>query len=178
MRHLPFVFVLLCTLPAAARAASLRIDITYNDGHILSGPLTPDLDALPESVFASFTLSSAAGTLAEVVESSLVFGDGTWSVGDLESFSATFLATDGGGLAVASLTYAYRAIDTPTTNGKLAANFPLDIQGTDVASDEPFHYQYDMSSQTVTEIPEPSTLTLGGLAILALVCCAKKRASG
>jgi hypothetical protein len=160
MYRMPLLLVLLLTFPAAARAAPLRIDITYTEGHIVSGPLTPDLEALPESVFASFTLSSPAGTLADVVDSSLVFGDGAWSADDLESFSATFLPTDGGGLAVVSLSYAYRAKNTPTTNGRLIGNFPLVIEGTDIASGEPFQYQYDTSSQTVTVIPEPSSLAL------------------
>jgi hypothetical protein len=157
------VAVVFWSLAATVNAAPLRIDIIYTDGQILSGPLTPDLDALPESVFASFTLSSAAGTLADVVDSSLVFGDGAWSAGDLESFSAAFLPTDAGGLAVVSLSYAYRAIDTPTANGRLSANFPLTIQGTDVASGLEFHYQYDTSSQEVTFIPEPSSVALAAL---------------
>ena len=179
MRRLPFVLVLLCTVPAAAQAALLQIDITYTNGQILSGPLSADLTELPESVLASFTLSgplALAYDLEDVVQASLAFGDGAWSVGDLQSFTTTLLDTDSGGLAVTSLTYAYAPIDTPAVNGRLTANFPLDIQGTDVASGLPFHYQYDTSSQMVTEIPEPSTLMLGGIAILALVCCAKKRA--
>ncbi|MEX2114321.1 MAG: PEP-CTERM sorting domain-containing protein [Pirellulales bacterium] len=165
MHRLSFALIIVGFLPVAARAAPLRVDITYIDGHIVSGPLTPDLDELPSSVFASFTLAGPGGTLADVIESSLVFGDGAWSADDLESFSASFLPTDAGGLAVTSLTYSYRAIDTPTTNGKLAANFPLEIMGIDVASGLPFLYQYDTSSQTVTEIPEPSSVVLAALGL-------------
>lgn len=168
MRRLPFVLLFFWALPVAVEAAPLRIDIVYTEGKIISGPLTPDLDVLPDSVFASFKLSSANGTLADVVESSLVFGDGAWSAADLESFGATFLPTDAGPLAVTSLSYAYGAKNTPTTNGKLAANFPLEIRGTDVASGQEFLYRYDVSSQTVTEIPEPSAI---GLAASALACC-------
>jgi hypothetical protein len=174
MRNVPFVLAVLLTLPTAAQGALLRVDITYTDGHVVSGPLTADLDVLPESVIASFTLGgTAAGSydLADVVESSLVFGDGAWSAGNLESLSTTIMPADAGVLAVASLTYAYGPIDTPTTDGRLAANFPLDIQGTDVASGQPFHYQYDTSSQTVTVVPEPSSMALAalGLAVLAVV---------
>ncbi len=175
MRRLPFVLLFLWALPVAAQAAPLRIGITYTDGQILSGPLTSDLDALPESVFASFTLSSAAGTLADVVESSLAFGDGAWGAVDLETFSAAFLPTDAGGLAVVSLTYAYRPIDTPTTNGKLAANFPLEIQGTDVATGQSFHYRYDTSSQEVTVIPEPSSVALAALGLAFIMPAARRR---
>lgn len=175
MRRMPFVLLFFWALPVAAQAAPLRIDITYTEGRIISGPLTPDLDELPSKVTASFKLSSAAGELADVTESSLVFGDGEWNLDDLESFSASFLPTDAGGLAVVSLTYAYRPTDTPTTNDKLAANFPLTIQGTDVASGLEFHYQYDVSSQTVTEIPEPSSIVLAalGLAVLAVTAMAR-----
>jgi hypothetical protein len=162
-------------VPAPALAAPLRIDITYSEGKIVSGPLTPDLEALPELVFASFTLNDAAGTLDNMLASSLVFGDAAWDVSDLESFTATFLPTDSGELAVTALSYSYRAKNTPTTNGKLAANFPLVIQGTDIASGEPFHYQYDTSTQTVTEVPEPSSFALAALGILGLMATARRR---
>jgi hypothetical protein len=175
MRNVISVLASLMILPVAAQAAMLRVDITYTNGQILSGPLTADLDVLPDSVFASFTLSSAAGTLADVIESSLVFGDGAWSVGDLESFSASLLPTDARTLAVVSLSYAYRPIDTPTSNGKLSANFPLEIQGTDVATGQPFHYRYDTSSQEVTVIPEPSSVALTALGSVVLAVAAMMR---
>jgi hypothetical protein len=175
MRRLLFVLLFFSALPVAALAAPLRIDITYSEGKIISGPLTPDLDVLPELVFASFTLNDAGGTLDNILASSLVFGDAEWSAGDLESFTATFLPTDSGALAVTALSYSYRAKNTPTTNGKLAANFPLVIQGTDIASGEPFQYQYDTSTQTVTEIPEPSSVVLAALGILGLLATARRR---
>ena len=169
------VSVVFWSLAAAAQAAPIRIDITYTEGKIISGPLTPDLDELPSKVTASFKLSSAAGELADVTESSLVFGDGAWNLADLESFSASFLPTDAGALAVVSLTYAYRPIDTSTANEKLAANFPLTIQGTDLASGLEFHYQYDASSQTVTEIPEPSSFVLAILGVVGVALCRRLR---
>jgi len=175
MRAATFVLLLVLTLPAVAQGTLLKVDVTYTNGQILSGPLTPDLDALPESVLASFTLTSPAGTLADIVESSLVFGDGAWSASDLESFSATFLPTDAGGFAVTSLTYAYRPIDTPTADGRLAANFPLEIQGTDVATGEAFDYLYDTSSSTVTVVPEPTTAVLAVIGLTALLAWARVR---
>jgi hypothetical protein len=94
----------------------------------------------------------------------------------LESFTATFLPTDSGALAVTALSYSYRAKNTPTTNGKLAANFPLVIQGTDIASGEPFQYRYDTSTQTVTEIPEPSSVVLAALGFASIFATTRRRA--
>lgn len=165
MRGLLGLLVLVSTLPAMARAAVLRIDVTYTDGRIVSGPLTPDLNILPESVFAFFTLNGLSGELSQVVESSLVFGDTAWSVDDLQGFSATFLPTDSRQLAVTSLTYAYRPKTTATSKDKLAANFPLEIRGVDIASGQEFHYLYDTSIQTVTVVPEPAAISLSASAL-------------
>lgn len=150
-----FLLALVTPVPQAAQAALLKLDITYTNGQILSGPLSADLTELPTSVLASFTLTgSTAGdyNLEDVLQASLAFGDGAWSVGDLQSFATTLLSTDSGGLAVTSLTYAFAPIDTPAVSGRLAANFPLEIQGTDLASGEAFHYRYDTSTQTVTVV--------------------------
>ncbi|MGD9720135.1 MAG: hypothetical protein AB7O59_08120 [Pirellulales bacterium] len=178
MRRLLFVVLSCLALPVVAQAGPLRIDVTYTNGHIVSGKLTPDLDALPEFVFASFTLNDAGGTLDNMLESSLVFGDAAWDVSDLESFTATFLPTDSGALAVTALSYAYRPKDTPTANDKLSANFPLTIQGTDIASGEPFHYQYDTSTQTVTEVPEPSSVALAACGLACFVAAIGRRKGG
>ncbi len=167
--------LLLWTLQAPADAAALKLDVTYTNGQILSGPLSADLTELPTPVLASFTLAgSAAGVydLDDVLEASLAFGDGAWSRGDLQSFAATVELIQGAFLIVNSLSYAYAPIDTPAVSGRLGANFPLDIQGTDRASGLAFHYQYDMSTQTVTVVPEPSSVALATLALgwLGLAC--------
>ena len=95
--------LLLLAFQTTAHAQRLRMDVTYTDGHIVSGPLSADLTELPASVNATFLLNgSAAGTYntADVLQSSLAFGDGSWNASDLEEFGATFLPTDGGGVAV------------------------------------------------------------------------------
>lgn len=171
---LTVVLTLLLALPAAAQAARLKLGVTYTNGQILSGPLSADLTDLPDSVYASFTLKAVRGGvfgLEDVVESSLVFGDGAWNVGDLQSFSTTIMPADAG-LAVASLTYAYRAIDTPTADGKLAANFPLEIEGTDLATGQAFLYRYDASSETLTVVPEPMSVALAALGFLGVLAFA------
>jgi hypothetical protein len=180
MRAFLLASFLLLVAPAVVQAQYLKMEVMYTDGHIISGPLTADLTELPEFVHASFLLNgSAAGFYAtgDVLQSSLVFGDASWNAADLEEFSTTLLPGDSGDFFVTSLSYAFAPKNTPTGNGKLAANFPLVIEGTDVASGQPFHYQYDTSTQLVTLVPEPSTLTLAALSVLGL-CGARRRAVG
>jgi MYXO-CTERM domain-containing protein len=161
--------LLLLALQAPASAALLQLHVTYTNGQIVSGPLSADLTELPESVEAFFTVSgSPAGvfSIADVVEASLAFGDVTWNASDLESFSTTLVA-DGDELAVAALTYEFAPKSTSAVNDRIAGNFPLEITGT-TASGEDFHYLYDSSTQTVAEVPEPTTAALALLALLGL----------
>jgi hypothetical protein len=165
LRSLTLLVGLALFASSAHAATQARVDITYTNGQIVSGPLSADLDVLPASVHAFFLLngtSSGGYDIGDVAEASLTFGDGAWDQGDLDTFSATLIPTDAGGLGAMALTYSYKAIDTAHTNGRLAANFPLEIQGTDIASGMAFDYLYDMSMQTVTLVPEPAT----GLALL------------
>jgi hypothetical protein len=78
----------------------------------------------------------------------------------------------GGGLEVTSLTYEYAPKDTATVDGKIAGNFPLDIEGTDIASGQAFHYRYDASSETMAVVPEPSAIMLvaAAVCVMALRC--------
>lgn len=168
------VLLLFLTLSTPADAATLKLDITYTNGQILSGHLSADLTELPESVQASFIVDGSAGGvfgIAEVVEASLAFGDVTWNTSDLESFSSTLVA-DGDERFVTALTYAFAAKNTATVADRISSNFPLEITGTDIASGEDFHYRYDSSTQAVAEVPEPSST---GLALLALVGLASRR---
>jgi hypothetical protein len=170
--------LLLLILPATAQAGMLQVDMTYTDGRILSGPLTPDFDALPASVLASFTLNAeGAGVydLDEVIASSLVFGDGAWSTHHLQSFSIEIVRSARGGLDVAALTYAYGPIDTSTVDGKLAGNFPLLIEGTDRATGQAFQYYYDTSSSRLTAVPEPSTLALMNMGVFCAALWRSRR---
>jgi hypothetical protein len=159
------LLVVFAGFTAPAHAAQLaRVDVTYFSGDIVSGQLSADLDALPASVHATFLLNGEhAGSygLGDVLAASLPFGDGAWHLGDLESFAATLLATDNGALDVTSLTYAFGVITTPASSAKLAGNFPLEIEGTDL-DNNPYHYLYDESLQTVTLVPEPAS----GIALL------------
>ena len=90
----------------------------------------------------------------------------------MAEFSATLMPADAG-LAVTALSYRYAAKDTPTSNGKITVNFPLTIEGTDIASGEAYQYQYATSSQTVTLVPEPSAIALS-LAAAALAVVARR----
>lgn len=170
MRKLLLVTLLLWTVCATAQAQRLRIDVTYTNGQNLSGPLSADLTELPTAVNAFFVLNGTqAGTYAtaDVLRSSLVFGDASWNASDIVQFSST-LEVVGRGLAVTALTYDYAAKDTATVDDRLAGNFPLDIEGTDIASGQAFHYRYDTSSETLTFVPEPS----GAAAALAAAALA------
>jgi len=163
------VSLLFVNLSTPAGAATLKLDITYSNGQIVSGPLSADLTELPESVLASFIVDGSAEDgfgIADVVEASLAFGDVTWNASDLESFSTT-LTTDGDERFVVALTYEFAPKSTSAVNDRIAGNFPLEITGT-TASGEDFHYLYDRSMQTVTEVPEPTTIGLALLALLGL----------
>src|SRR5574337_1678883 len=98
MRRLSIVLVplLLVVLPSAAQGVPLQLDVTYTIGHIVSGPLEADLTELPASVHAVFTVNgSGPGEfgLRDLLEASLAFGDGAWSLGDLQSFSTTLTSS-------------------------------------------------------------------------------------
>ncbi len=49
---------------------------------------------------------------------------------------------------------------TTTSNRVIIMNSPLHITGTDIASGQAFSYSYATSTETITYIPEPSTLAL------------------
>ena len=171
MRTLLLTTLSILAVCATAEAQRLRIDVVYTGGQILSGPLSADLTELPPSVNALFVLNgTTAGTYAtaDVLRSSLVFGDAAWNAADIVEFSATLMPADAG-LAVTALTYNYAAKDTPTVDGRITFNFPLDIEGTDIASGQAFHYRYDTSSQTVTQVPEPSGVALSLIAAASAV---------
>ena len=183
-RYLPCaatILALLLALPAAAPGGLLQIDVTYTDGHILSGPLSCGLMQLPTSVQASFTLNATApGSygIGDVMQASLVFGDGAWNAGDLQSFNTT-VGKLNDEFPVKSLSYELKPIDTPTTSGRIATNYPLYIYGIDLASGLEFEYQYDTSTQTLT--PEPcglSSATFGLLFFLAMCARRRKRLTG
>ncbi len=165
------VMLLFVTLSMPAVAATLKLDITYTNGQIVSGPLSADLTELPEFVLASFIVDGSAEDvfgIADVVEASLAFGDVTWNASDLESFS-TMLTTDGNERFVIALTYEFAPKSTSAVNDRISGNFPLEITGTDIASGENFHYLYDSSTQAVTEVPEPTTLALVALGVVGFM---------
>lgn len=66
-------------------------------------------------------------------------------------------------------------IERSAVSDRIAGNFPLDIQGIDLASGQMFHYQYDTSSQTVTIVPEPSTYVMAAAGTVALLLCSRRR---
>ena len=49
------------------------------------------------------------------------------------------------------------------------SSFSLTIEGTDIASGQPFEYLYAASSQTIT--PEPGTAALFGIGLALLAAC-------
>jgi len=91
----------------------------------------------------------------------VTFGDATWTA--LASFD---MEVENG--LVEDLTYSFSPITTVTAQGPVILNFPLEITGKDIASDENFEYVYSESAQSISSIPEPATLALMGLGLAGI----------
>lgn len=160
--------------------ASLLLDVTYTSPS-QTGPLSFGLSALPTSVDASFHLGPGVEGeepaireffLGDVISADLSFGDGTWTVSELNSF---FMKTISG--VPTELNYEFNPITTPTVVDGPVLNFPLNISGTDIATGEAFEYIYAESTQTLTAagVPEPSTVVLWSLGVGILVSLNRRR---
>lgn len=170
--------VLAALLPRPAEASFL-LEVTYGDASVVSGPLSFGLVTLPAMVDASFQVGPGSQgseppirnfAIGDVISASISFGDGTWTLAQLNSFT---MRTING--VPSSLLYDFNGILTPTVNqvglDRPVLNFPLTITGTDIASGRAFEYNYASSTQTLTAIPEPATyaLFLIGLAGLGVL---------
>ena len=184
MRRLTLACLVVLAFRAPAEATLLQLEVTYTDGEIVFGPLTPDLNGqLPASVLASFLLSGPVNIpgdtsfdTADVVTASLVFGDAAWSEGELQNFETSINIGFFEFPFVTSLTYGFNC-PPPPDPCRLAANFPLEISGTDDVTGDPYLYRYNTSVQTVTEVvPEPSSLALAALGFAAVAAWRLRRA--
>jgi len=108
------VFVL--TPRPADAVSSYKLDVTYTNGSMISGPLSFGLSTLPTSVIATFMLGPGQPTTTgnamafnqtDVRSANISFGDATWTVSALEDFS--MLVVSGG---IRSLTYNFNPINT------------------------------------------------------------------
>ena len=173
--------VALAVTAAAARPAeaSTILDVTYTDGSIDFGPLSSDLAALPASVDATFYLGEGTGgiepgsldfAIGDVMLASISFGDGTWTENELVSFS--MLTVNG---FINTLLYEFSPITTAAVADRPVLNFPLTISGTDKATGQAFEYTYANSTQTLTQVPEPATLTLFLIGLAGLGVIGRRR---
>jgi hypothetical protein len=131
-----------------------QLDVTYTNGSIVSGPLSFGLNALPDSVNATFILGPGhPGTEPgeegylyfddeDLLAAGVTFGDATWTENDIVGFDMMY---DG---SVNNLTYLFSPITTQVVDGGVILNFPLTITGTDIASGQSFEYTYGDSTQT------------------------------
>jgi hypothetical protein len=151
----------------AVQMQQFVLDVLYEDGAVITGPLSFGLSELPENVRARFVLEgdsmASTFTLDNILSSSLAFGDGLFT--DLETFSMQRDLLTG---EIIDLNYQFAAIDTSTVEKGITLNFPLSISGTDMATGQPFQYSFTTSTQTLSTVPEPSSLALlltGGLGL-------------
>ena len=93
---------------SAGATAVYKLDVTYTNGSITSGPLSFGLSELPASVSATFMLGAGSVgvnaihfTEADVVSASISFGDATWTENDLDDFAMSLPVS----WDVSSLTY-------------------------------------------------------------------------
>ena len=162
---------------AVVPAEAIQLDVLYTEGSIDFGPLSSDLDVLPDSVSASFLLGTGllggletGGTpyveynTDNVLSADIAFGDAVWTLDDLNDF---YMKTVDG--EVTELTYKFNPVNTGTVNGRVVFNFPLTITGTDIASGEDFQYTYATSTHTLSQVPEPATLMLLASGLVGLV---------
>jgi hypothetical protein len=153
-----------------------KVDVTYTNPAIEFGPLSFGLSELPSEVNAHFQFdSSQLPALGEDVQvshvwptASLVFGDADLTLTDLffteddVSVLPNFrIGLDTSG-EISLLQYAFGpVINTVTETGGIVLNssFELNITGTDIASGDAFHYNYQTSTQTITQVTGPFTIS-------------------
>lgn len=142
-----------------------RLDVKYTN---------PSVGTLRDSVTASFLLAGDSNATSfgssNVLFASLAFGDATWGLDGLGSFSVS--ASSG---IVDSLSYSFAPLSTAMFQSISASNFPLTLTGIDIHGGR-FEYEYAGSTGTlttiatnsaVTPVPEPSTFALS---VVAIVC--------
>lgn len=165
---------------SAGATAVYKLDVTYTNGSITSGPLSFGLSELPASVSATFMLGAGSVgvnaihfTEADVVSASISFGDATWTENDLDDFAMSLPVS----WDVSSLTYNSFPTTSQTTDGIIILNFPLSITGTDIASGQSFDYGYTASTQTVSAavVPIPAAAWLFGSGLLGMIGIARRK---
>lgn len=144
--------------------AAIRLDMVFTDGPNVAALDSYGLSEFPEEVHASFLLSegtlNSGGTTSylssNVLSAEVLFGDGNFT--SVSAFSLK-VGADGN---IASLGWRFNPIVTPSvTDGVITLNSPLGIFGVDRVSGESFSYTYANSIETITVVPEPSTLAMG-----------------
>jgi hypothetical protein len=149
------------------------LDVEYTSPQLI-GILLPAFQELPSSVHGRFVLEgdpqATTFGLDNVVSASLPFADGVWT--DLENFSLERDPITG---VITSLGYGFRPITTASFVDGITFNFPLTISGTDTATGDSFEYQYTESVQSLTAVPEPSSLALAVCGAMGLLWLGRRR---
>lgn len=168
---------------ASAEAQDLRVDIRFTDpvdNQTLASvpfsldpafPLPPPVEVdLPPEVNAVFFLgggrTSSSGrttyVTSDIQTASVPFRDAEYTV--MRAFRME-LSAEG---TVEVLSWESERFSTLSVIDEYTTmNSPLFIEGTDRLSGLPYSYTYRESEVTITAIPEPSTLALGGIVGLA-----------
>ena len=160
------------------QAETVRVDVTYTNPEIVSGPLSFGLrdSGLPSEVNAHFQFDSSElpvsggeTTFPSITSASLTLGDTVLTIAELfiTEDDVSVLPNFTIGLDTSNeinvLQYAFAPVfhNTLTEAGGIVLNssFELNITGTD-ATDGDFHYRYTTSTQTITQVPETSTISI------------------
>jgi formylglycine-generating enzyme required for sulfatase activity len=148
--------------PVGAPSPASLLNVDYDTPDVL-GPISFGLTELPAAPSATFTLGEgnpagggATGYgLADVTTANMIFGNGIFTT--LTAFDME-VAADG---SLEALSFTFAPLDTlSVSGGGIVMNSPLYISGTDIASGQAFSYTYANSTETLTNIPEPATMTL------------------
>jgi len=152
------------------------LEVTYSNPLVSIG----DGDLPAAEVTARFVLEGIGGMpgtfrLEDVVSAYVEFADGVWTELDLASFQMTL--GPGGVDDILTLSYNFDPLVTPSGAELSVRNnsFQLYIDGVLPDSGEAFSYFYPDSEQSLSVVPEPSSLLLSGIAFIAVMVFRRRR---
>jgi len=152
------------------------LEVTYSNPLVSVG----DGELPAAEVTARFVLEGIGGMpgtfrLEDVVSAYVEFADGVWTELDLASFQMTL--GPGGVDDILTLSYNFDPLVTPSGAELSLRNnsFQLYIDGVLPDSGETFSYFYPDSEQSLSVVPEPSSLALAAIAGVGLLFAQRRR---